>query len=324
MAMKDIDIEALNNLVPELPKGFEIWCKQDLPTIPIYYRRNRTGAECTCGKCGTDYMTEETPIRYKAGKCTNCGHIGRYEWKKALRGNYYDEDVYLLQKMQDGNLIYRVFNVSQFFKQYKKAKIEIREYTRYFLTMGEAYRINYVGHWKRGENEYAYEWTTSGTSTAHHEGRIYPGYVEVLKDSNLRYCDIKGLEACMRYQSNGSVELKRLLVAYANNPAIEMYAKAGMDKLVRELVYRGGKKRCINRRGKNLKAQLRLQDKQLINRVVAEKGDTTLLEILQYEQKNNVRYTEEQEGFLKEAYEVYHGKKKGSKVSAVYDLAAVV
>lgn len=311
MARKDIDVEALNCLVPELPENFERWAKYNLPNIPIYYRREKKGAECTCGKCAETYRVNETPIRYKAGKCAMCGHVGRYEWKKVTHGDYYCENIYLLQRTKDNNLIYRVFNVNQYYQQWRKAVINITECSRHFLTMGDTARLNNVNHYNLRTGKWERQWGT-GQVDQQSGGRIYPGYKTVIKNSNLKYCDVDKLIECMEsshFDSEDGKDVKMILIAYANNPAIEMYAKAGMNKLVRDLIYNSGKRKYLNRRGKSLSAQIRIKDKSLIKKLVEQQGDPRILKSMQYEEKNNVRYTDEQRKWLVNLIEMYNGQK---------------
>ncbi|MGN1158233.1 MAG: PcfJ domain-containing protein [Agathobacter sp.] len=298
MARK-IDVETLNKLVPELPDGFEDWCKRNLMKIPIFYRRKGKNAECTCGMCAADYTIEERPERNRTAICKCCGHIGIYEWKKVTRGRGDEDGAYLLQRTEDNNLILRVFKITQWYKQWIKADIKVTEYERHFLTLGDNYRINWEYKWG-GEKGWIYFWGTGAHYAAIPNGTVYPGWEKTIAESNLKYCKPEEIyrSAGRKYYGNGD-DIKQVLIAYANNPAIEMYAKMGLTHLTRRLLYSGGKCRLINRRGKNVKQQVRLRDKQLINRLVEEKGDLDILEILQMEQKTGIRYTYEQEKFLK-------------------------
>ena len=299
MARQPIDVEALNKLVPDLPEGFEDWCKRNLPSIPIYYRRNGKITECMCGKCAAEFWIEEKAVRYQQGKCPDCGHRGWYEWKKVIHGSFADDGAYLLQRTEDNNLLLRVFKITQWYKQYKSAEINVREYERHFLTMGDAYKINYVSKWC-GKDEWQRVWETGSHYEHIPSGEIYPGWERALSESNLKYCKPAEIYEYIDWKWRGDGDqIKMVLRAYSNNPAIEMYAKMGLKSLVRRLSYNDGKCGLVNRRGRNMKQQLRLRDKQLINRLVEEEGDLDILEILQMEQKRGIRYTPEQEKFLK-------------------------
>ena len=298
MARTSIDIETLNELVPDLPDGFEDWCKRNLPNIPIYYRRNGRGAECTCGKCASDFCVEEHPTRYKPATCPECGHRGWYEWKKITTGRDAEDGAYLLQRIEDNNLLLRVFKITQWYKQWRSAEVKVTEYERYFLTMGNCYKINWEYKWCR-EKGWIHFWGTGAHNVGIPNGAIYPGWGQTLAKSNLKYCKPQEIYEGVgwNWMADGD-KLEQVLVAYANNPAIEMYVKMGLKDIARRLLYNSGKCGLINRRGKNVKQQLRLKDKQLINRLIEEKGDLDILEILQKEQKTGVRYTREQEKFL--------------------------
>lgn len=291
-------VEELEKLLPEVPDYFMKWCESKMPVIPIYYRRTKYGAECTCGKCAMGFTTNETPERYKVGECKMCGHNGGYEWKKVTTGNWFDVYVYIVQKTKDNNLVIRLFNIYQFFKQFAKARIEIKEETRWFLTLGEVYRMDwkYVNGDKRA-------WCMTTYRGSKH-GDVYPEYTQEISNSNFKYCDVSSIMDYMRYYNRKNGEcVKDVLVAFANNPALEMYTKTGMKNIVQYVVLGEGKRKYVKRQGKTVQAQLGIKDKAMINRLIAAGGDVDLLKIFQYEQKKGVRWTKEQEEFAKRHFD---------------------
>ena len=77
-----------------------------------------------------------------------------------------------------------------------------------------------------------------------------------------------------------------------------MYEKAGMDELVRQLVWSEGIIGSINRRKDTLEGQLRLKDKRKIRKFMKSGGKLPLLGMLQYEEKHNCNWTDEQENWV--------------------------
>ena len=118
----------------------------------------------------------------------------------------------------------------------------------------------------------------------------------MIKQTELKYCDVR-LLCQMSYGYLTGWRMKQVLTSFIANPALEMYAKAGMKDLVQALIENDGKSKYIYRKGKTMQKQLRLKDKNLIKRLVEGKGNLKLLKVLQYEQKTGVRWNAEQEKF---------------------------
>lgn len=312
MAKKQIDVEKLFNTMPPLPDGFEDWCFSHVGKIPIFYKRKRRYAECVCGKCGDGFTVIGEPERHTEAKCFVCGHKGVYEWAKVTRKRYEDETFYLIQKTSANDLVVRIFRLHQYWQQGYIADKGITEQRRIFLTYGDAIKT-YNGYYYTGTG-WKYHWGLKGTNEALQDGYLYPGWQYEIRKSNLKYCDVDQILSSAHwkndyYSSKKGREVLDALIAYSNNPAIEMYAKKGMDDLVRLLVSKEGKSKYINRRGDTLKKQLRLKDKSEIKRFIKSKGNIDLLKILQAKQKYGHKWHEEQEQFLLNIMKNWYGEK---------------
>lgn len=312
MAKKEIDIEELFNTMPPLPDRFEEWCFGHMGKIPIFYKRKRRYAECVCGKCGDGFTVIGEPVRHADAKCLVCGHKGVYEWMKVKRRRYESETFYLIQHTTTNNLVVRIFNLHQHWQQGYIADMGINETKRFFLMYGDVIKT-YKRYWYAGVG-WKSSWSTKGTTEGVEDGYIYPGWKYEIKKSNLKYCDVDQILSSAHwksgyYYSKKGREVMDALIAYSNNPAIEMYAKKGMDELVRLLVSKEGKCRYINRRGNTLKKQLRLKDRGEIKRFITQKGNIDLLKILQAKQKYGFRWNMEQEQFLLEIMKNWYGEK---------------
>lgn len=296
---KKIDMEAEFKTLPDLPEGFKPFCYSLLSPIRIYYRRHGKTAECICGKCGKEFATAEIPVRGGKAACPHCGNKGIWEWKRITREWYESYRIAILQRTMTGNIAARLFLVDQWYGQ-DGAKIRLEEEKRWFMHMGDVYKFNnedcYTSKgWKKC-------WSQSAKGKAFDYNHIYPGWKKELEKSNLKYCDVE------RITRRGWAWTVDAIATYANNPAVEMYAKAGMSELVEHMLERQGQTKLINRRAKTPLAQLRLQEKAMLNRLIKGKGDPALLEVLQYEKKTGVKYTEEQERFLARIYVKYRGR----------------
>lgn len=301
--MKSRTMEEWFDTLPELPEGFYQWCLSFLPKIPIYYRRVGKEAECQCGKCGMHFVANGKPTRYESAECPYCKNKGYYEWKKITNGKYHSKSLFLLQRTTENNLVIRYFVADETYQQGRVADIEVTERKRIFLILGDGFWFNYENRWC-GKDGWSDIWSQGKGNYPIDDGELYIGWLEEIENSNFKYCDVFQIRKLVHRP------IINILIAFANNPAIEMYAKSGMEKLVDHLVRKEGKTKWINRRGKDLKKQLRIKNKQKIKRFVENKGDLILLEILQLEEKYKVNYTPEQEQFLVRVFRYYSGRKQ--------------
>lgn len=300
MAKIKFDMEEAFKTIPEEPKGFKDFCIRQFVPIAIFYRRNGKLSDCTCGKCGENFVTDNVPVRKVSATCPVCGHKGYWEWKRDVKQHWDDRSVGMVQRTTDNNIVIRLYRIHQHFQQYTVAVQTIAECRRYFLYLGDAFKVhNGSVYTSRGRER---RW-----GEMEHEGlwieNLYPGWKEEIKNSNLKYFDA---DAICGKRTNDDEKVKGM-IAFANNPAIEMYAKSGMKGLVRHLVAKEGKTKYVNRREKSLRAQLRIEDKSRINQLIKHEGGLGYLRVYQQEKKNKVKYTDEQIEFLVKVEHYYKG-----------------
>ena len=303
--MKSINMEEAFQTMPALPDGFEEYCYNMLPSIAIYYKRKGKIADCLCGKCGRLFVTHEVPVRNENARCPLCGNTGHWEWQKVTKQEWAQRDVCLIQCTEDKNLVIRFWRVYQSFKQGYMADIELYELKRWFLHMGDVYK--FCNERRYSEGGWVRMWSEGGGNETVQIDRIYYTWRRELEKSDLKYCDVDAIRGC---RVEYDMDTIAILETYANNPALEMFEKSGMKALVRHLVSKRGKTKRVNRRGKSMSAQLRLKDKQMIRRLIKEKGDVRYLEVLQEEQKRGYQWTEQQEKFLVEMSGQYRIKER--------------
>lgn len=317
MKKKD-NMEQEFDTVPDLPENFEKTCFECLSPIRIYYRREGKSANCVCGNCGKkfikggikrqmqyeDYMP---PKKGEIGTCPYCGNKGPWEWKRVTHIFSESYKVLILQKTTDNDLIARTFLISQDYSQ-KGMIRKCQEIRRIFFRKGDTYKFY---------NRYCYSskgwkrtWDTSSGGEGYQEDVIYTGWEEEIKHSKFKYF----FDICQYAFGTGVIQRSWLMLdaleSCANNPAMEMFFKAGMYKLVDFMIRRKGITKYINRRAGTPLKQLRLADKAMLNRLIREKGDVDYLKILQLETKTGEQYTEKQEKFIKEIYKSWGGEKK--------------
>lgn len=305
MAEKTIEMSKAFETMPEIPEIFVKHCRDDIPGIPIFYKRIGKRAECVCGKCGVGYSTKEIPRRGDMTTCNVCGHRGRWEWKRETRRRYNYDDITLVQCTTDKNLVLRIFRISWQYQQDYEAEINLNEKRRYFLRMGDVYRFYNTRQYDYVKGQWNNRWGRKSDHEMVNIEKLSVGYLTAIKESNLRYCDPGMLAGSTKWQQ---WDYGTALITYAMNPAIEMFAKTGMRWLVVHLIEKGGRTSLINRRGKTIYSQLRIKDKEALNRLIKEEGSVNMLKVLQIEKKRGSRFTEQQRVFLKGIMGSYKGK----------------
>lgn len=319
---KSVDMEKEFATIPELPEDFEEVCYQLLSPVRNYYRREGKIANCICGKCGKHFIKgsikrEMQPEDYlppkkgEIGMCPHCGNKGPWEWKRVTHIFHESYRMLILQETTDHDLIARTFSIYQSYNQRGTTR-ECKEIRRIFFRKGDVYKFY---------NRYCYSskgwertWDTSSGGEGYQEDVIHTGWEEEIKHSNFKYF----FDICQYAFGTGEIQRSWLMLnaleACANNPAMEMFFKTGMFKLVDFMISKKGITKYVNRRAKTPLKQLRLADKTMLNRLIREKGSLDYLKILQLETKTGERYTEKQEKFIVEIYRMWNGEKKIQKL----------
>lgn len=299
---KDVqeEIDRLVALTPDLPEDFESWCEKQMKRPLIYYHRSGNTAECTCGACGKRYFVKtadmpaygtleiETPRRHEPARCICCGNQSFYEWARVTRREYERRRFYLYQLTEENTLLIRIFDYDRISSQNISMQDCLTEVGRFFLEYGQVKKLIRLYSYNRDENCWDIKKSAGYPYIEIMQGRTYPGWEELFEASTLKYCPLKQLERYVQgYYGGNKPDVSRIdaLMAYANNPALEMYEKMGMRKLAGRLCQKESIYGPVNRRKNTVSGQLRLKKKENINKLVKEAGDANLLELLQYEEK---------------------------------------
>lgn len=310
--MKSKNMEQEFDTMPELPDDFQDVCFEKFINPRIYYKREKKIAKCVCGNCGAGFLKGqikremrpqdyEIPKKGETGTCPICGNEGEYEWDRVTHRFYSSYTMLLIQRTTENNLVARTFNVSQDYSQ-RGARRENTEIRRIFFHEGYVYKFyQSYSYGKHGRDR---EWGTSSGGETYIQDVIYPGWEKEIKDSSFRY----HFDICKEAFGTHGWRLIDALEMCANNPAVEMYQKAGMCELVKFLITKSGKTKYINRRAKNPLKQFRIADKGMLNRLIEEKGNLEMLKLLQMETKTGERYTPEQERFVMNIWRTWKGE----------------
>ena len=296
------------SLIKKLPQKVTDWMTDEMTPAPIYYKNHTNFADCRCGKCNETYQIrfrssqpdsyesqfvsfDEKPIRFQPTTCRKCGNKGNYEWSRVIRAKYEYKSFFYFQRTTDNNMVIRVFRVYKEVCQGRTEKVSISEVRRYLATMNgpEFWKNDFK--WTQNGWKQIWEPTKNGSVDWQYCDGVYKDYESELDKSNLKYCPLGEIVNQLSWSTNRT--LAEILIAYSRNPAIEMFHKIGLKKIVSMLVANGGKSALINRKGKNLKAQLRIKDKQRINELVKADGKIDLLKFFQLEEKTKTHYSKD-------------------------------
>ena len=312
------EIDRLIALTPELPADFRNWCEKQMKRPLIYYHRNGNTAEFKCGACGKTYfmktsdtpeygtMDIETPRRHHPARCILCGNQSFYEWTRITRKEYERKRFYLYQLTEGKTLIVRIFDYDRISCQNRAMQDWLEEIGRFFLEYGQVKKLIRMYSYRQDETCWILKKSAGYPYMEVVQGRTYPGWEEMMKESTLKYCPLQKLQKyTSSYYGNRKPDVTRIdaLMAYANNPAIEMYQKMGMEKLVRMLCTKESIYGPVNRRKKTVNGQLKLKKKENINKLVKEQGDHDMLEMLQYEEKMGFSWKTEWERKIKKIWD---------------------
>lgn len=312
------EIDQLVTMTPELPEDFESWCGKQMKRPLIYYHRNGNTAEFKCGACGKTYFMKtsdtpeygtfdiETPRRHHPAMCIFCGNQSFYEWTRITHREYEWKRFYLYQLTEEKTLIIRIFDYSRSSSQQREMRDCLTEVGRFFLEYGQVKKLIRIYSYTQDKNGWILKKTGGYPYMDVVQGRTYPGWEEMVKESTLKYCPLQELQEYIAdYYGNRKPDVTHIdaLMTYANNPAIEMYQKMGMRKMVRRLCAKEGIYGLVNRRKKTVKGQLRLKKKENMNKLVKEEGDCRLLEMLQYEEKMGFSWKPEWERKIKKIWD---------------------
>lgn len=311
-------------MVPRLPNGFIKWCEDQMERAPVFYKRKGNYTDCKCGMCGKEYRLytpvdpeygtkySEIPKRNEKTVCVKCKGETYYEWERIKGVNNEERWYFLYQLLKDGSVLVRIFSCWSRKQQGTAQRIETEEVERIFLIKGQVKKMSYRHYYYTGKSVWTMENGKGYPGITMRDITVYPGWKEVLEESELRYCPVEEIAETTFGKDFGNAIILHsvdVLMAYVNNPALEMYHKMRMIKLVRMLVWREGILGNVNRRKTTVEGQLRLKNRQNIKRLKEKEGDTEWLEILQYEEKNGCKWNAEQEEWVKyNWYGLDHGK----------------
>lgn len=269
-------------LVPELPKGFDNWCKKKvIDENFIFYEYSRNVKEGYCSYC--EKMVPAAGARHgKKGVCQVCKKKITYKSTGKIRR--LATETYQCQLIQSipGGFVLRGFDCQRSYaydRDYYDPYYYIHEYRRAIFLDGSVRR--YI--WDVYKNKY-YRWIPHIYSYySHCSGLIYPKTLPSLR-KKITHTGL--FEIIKRYPT---ISIDGYINEEKDNPILEKIVKAGCYNLAKESMYQH---LYINENETEL-AKMLCIDKAKLSRLRAANGGIIYLSWLQKEKQQNTIYTEE-------------------------------
>lgn len=268
----------------------------------IFYKSetNKRYIQLYCAHCGKttkiDTKTEDRPKHNETAVCAACG--SRAIYKASGRKDRFVEHrkFIVMQKIAKG-FVSRYLEVTKItstengekFRYFESARaIYNGEYVKTYYNNNGAEKLNEIYWWDRnGDYKVRY-----GTGFLY-----YKNLSNVLGNTLFKYCALDILAEKLT-EKKKPLNQDAFLRAYERYRFIEYFIKMGLYTLANELVEYTWTT-AINAKGKNPQEILRLP-RQQINRIIKMDGNLYMLKLLQEEEKEGSRFTDEQIMFLSE------------------------
>lgn len=260
-------------------------------------RELKRGYRCRCAECGKTFMVAEKPKHNAEMACKKCGTRAIVktrtqqveEIKAVLVVQQYDEKRWLTRH-------FKFRRISGTTLKKTGSKIEELEKARIFIKTGTAdtEKVFYGQNNNYGNDEFTQEWwDTRGYSgmTLDKSFFIHPAH---LQDIDMPASLKSTLMAAAA--AGEKMDYNMLIQSYKYHPYIEYLIKGRYYNLARHIVDKYGvwasPKKLLNIRADNIPELLRL-DAQRANRLRDMDGGRYALELLQMEQRDGVKITQE-------------------------------
>ena len=266
--------------VPEIPKDFNNWVdKKGMKQHYIFYEYSRKGAEegyCTyCDKT----VPIDKPKHNSFGKCKCCSREVQFK-SRGKAGSFYtkDENVYLLQKCEDGFVVREFRARRHYYKgKYENADRAVFEDRRVIYDENLCGQAFYYGLYKNVEQRWIITSVSGGGYYYTQLGMVYTKNLHTLSDKLGRTGLLQMISSLERQDPEIFIEnVKR-------KPYLEQLAKAGLTQLTFDVVYKNNELdiKTIKDLGKALDI-----DKYRLGRLRSQNGGFLFLKWLKYEKLN--------------------------------------
>lgn len=292
-------IAELSKEIKNPPRDFDKFLKENVfgDTGYIFYEftKDRKNASGTCSACGKEIefnLSKEKPKHNENGVCPKCKKGITYKSAGRQKSIFDKKRAIFMQKTEKG-FVSRYFSVQRSSYPGEKEKIYKHEEVRVYYDGSRIYEhFNLIDGWT-GEQK----WYDKNYSGMYHisfgTGVLYiKNLDEVFKNTAFKYCALKELA---EHERGYNINHRNFLHSYESHRFLEMFIKMGLYNLTNEYVEY--LTHAINEKGKKATEILEIS-KENINRLIKINGGIYELRLLQLEEKNGIKITEEQIEFI--------------------------
>ena len=249
--------------IPAIPRGLKGWIHREVLPHYIFYDYKRGGKQMKgyCTACRHDVMV--SGAKYNGtGTCPHCNKKITFKSSGKAKRVYDGVTVQVLQKVNDGELVLRIFKIYNALRDWRRPHYTQYENARMFIGYNEAkdikieaYYFDYskgtYTHWVKGMrprfSHYQYSFACDM------RGHLYCGNLaNSLESTPWQYSQL-GL---FQQIESDAMEVLPYLRAYLKYPAIEYLVKLGLTNIAGSIVYTYDGEKLINASGKNFKEVL--------------------------------------------------------------------
>lgn len=280
--------------VPCVPDEAEEWVKQKVfPGDILFFKKEDKRTTYSCTACGCSGWKK---IGWKHGEktvCPKCGHTVTANNRQKERNR--KAPVVILQQYGQ-NWAERQFIAVCRWSAGKK-EVALYEQLRAIIQNGKRWGQVYYGTLQEADEFEQEFYDKNPLNKRFLSSYLYPGNLqEVLKCGNL---EKSGMEIMANRGEKFNVN--KFVINFHNMPYLEYLAKAGLTRLVAEIVdacYWMGNLNMINTNATTMQEALRL-DGNRVSRMKQINGGLNSLEWLKYEQKHGIKISQESLQYLK-------------------------
>lgn len=288
-------IHKMMEWIPPVPEEAKTWLKEEIfPGDILFFTKKETRTNYSCTACGKSGWKKKA---WKHGKQTACPKCGKEVMTNCRQSERMKKAPVVILQGEKGKWVERQF-IAQCRWSRKGKEIELYEQCRAIIPEGQCWGKVYYGSYRQADEFNQVFWDKNQENKRFMESYLYPGNLQ----ETLPYGKLEksGLDLIAAEKRKANVN--KFITTYHQRPYIEYLNKAGLTRLAVDIInsygWYGDPK--IMRLGEQkLKDVLKL-DGNRTYRMKQLNGTLVTLDWLQYEQKHDIRITQETLEYLTE------------------------
>lgn len=271
-------IDEMMGKIPCVPDEMERWVQQEIfPENYLFFKNGKKRTDYSCTACGEQSWKKKGWKHGEMATCPKCGaSVKAYSRKRERTAK---TSVILLQACGE-EWVERQFRAVCTWKAGETKAVELYEEARAIIPKGECWGKVWYGTEPEADEFGQDWWDKNQLNKRFVSSYLYPGNLdEMLPYGNLQ---TSGLDLLARRKEK--MDVNKFITTFHKRPWMEYLAKAGLGKMVADIVgkYGWGDPEAIWGHAESLKDLLQL-DGNRTNRIKQLNGGLNTLEWLQYE-----------------------------------------